>query len=450
MAVAVGARCELCAIIFISVSLMDGAISSTFASAFFNPNGSASAASVSAAGQTAEAEDASTIFYNAAGMALLDRPEALVASGLIFPSTSFSNRGTSDALGETILGPTATNAQLSMVPSIFVTTPIDDRLHIGLGIFMPFGQSNKYDDNWVGRYQVQTASLRTIDIDPAIAYRATNWLSLGAGLDIQYAHLVRKNAIDFGSLCVLTLGPITCPVIGLLPQRADGRLVTDLSDWNVGYNLGLLLTPTDATRIGVSYRSAVQHSFSGTARFDVPAAAEPLTAGGLLFQNTNARSSLTFPDVVAVGMSQRIDDRLTALIDIDYTLWSHVKQLTLAFSNPAQPTQTQPLDWHNSLRVAVGGTYRITDSTEIRSGVSYDQSPISNAFRTADLPDADNITISVGITERLADRIWVSASYSYGHAMDAPLNVAMRGAGTLVGTSHTSSNVVGLQARFQF
>jgi long-chain fatty acid transport protein len=434
----------------LAVILTLGFTSAVSAGGFLDQTQSAGAASVSTAGETAIAEDAATVYYNAAGMTLLDRPEVLNALGIVIPSSSFGNGGTTDLLGGPIHGSVGIKDQIFGAPSLFMTAPLDDRVHVGLGIFVPFGQINKYDENWVGRYQLQSISLKTIDIDPVISYRVTDTLSMGGGLDVQYAHLVRKNAIDFGSLCFVIVGPGTCPGLGLLPQGADGRLTADASDWSLGYNLSALYHPTDTTHIGFNYRSAVRHDFSGVARFDVPAAAGPLTSGGVLFQNTSAKSTVTFPDVISLGISQRINDRLTALLDVDGTLWSRVKQLTLRFGNPLQPTQSFPLNWHDSIRFAVGGIYHLDGNTDLRAGFSFDQSPIPDAFRSADLPDSDRATLSIGVMHRINNRVSTTISYSYDHYAAAPVNVSTPAAGALIGTFHRSSSAIGLQTRMTF
>ena len=414
------------------------------------PNASLSrsiASSLSSA--NTDAAPGGTVRPAAAGMTLLNQREVVNAVGIVFPSTSFRNGGTTDAVGNPIAGSSVTNPQPFVLPSLFATSPVSDIVHIGLGIFGPDGQATKYADNWVGRYQLQHVALKTIDIDPAIAIRVTDTLSVGGGLDIQYAHLARANAIDFGSLCFGVLGPGTCTGLGLLPQRADGRLSIDLSTWAVGYNLGILFHPSDATHVGLSYRSSVQHDFSGVARFNVPTSAVPLTAGGL-FGNTNAQSRLTTPDVIALGLSQRIDDRWTALLDVDWTLASRVKQLSLTFANPAQPSLSQPLNLHDSIRIAIGGTYRLSSDTELRAGIAYDQSPVPSTFRSADLPNSDAILIGVGITQQIRDSLRVTASYSREQYVSASLHVSAPGAGTLVGTVHQHSDAIGLQARVVF
>jgi long-chain fatty acid transport protein len=413
---------------------------------FLNDIQSAGAASVSTAGQTAIAEDASTVYYNPAGMALFNRPEILLSPPVVSLSNRFENGGTTGALGEPARGSGGNKDEVFSLPTLFATAPLSDRFSVGLGLFIPFGQVNEYSDNWVGRYQLQSISLKTFDIDPAIAYRVSDTLSVGAGIDIQYAHLVRKNAIDFGALCFIAIGPAICPGLALLPESADGEFTADVKDWNIGFNFSALYNVGNSTHIGFNYRSAIRHNFSGDAKFEVPVAAGPLRSGGL-FQDTRVQAMVTFPEVIALGLSQKIDDRLTLLVDVDWTGWSRLKQITLNFGNPVQPVQSLLLNWHDSTRFALGGIYHFDDNTDLRAGFSYDQSAVSDAFRSADLPDSDAMMYSAGLMHRFDDRFSMTVSYSYGHHAAAPVNLLMPGAGTLVGTFHRSSNAVGLDAR---
>ncbi len=418
------------------------------AGGFLNQIQSAGAASVSTAGETAVAEDAPTIYYNAAGMTSLKRAEISFTMPIIFLSGKFQNGGTTAGLGDPARGSSGNKEQNFPIPSLFATVPLSDRITAGLGVFVPFGQSNTYPDDWVGRYQLQRISLKTVDIDPAIAYRVTDSLSVGGGIDIQYAHIVRNNALDLGALCIVTVGPAPCSGLGLGPQGADGRQRVAAANWALGFNIGLLYALDDATQVGLSYRSAVRHNFSGMATFQVPPAAAPLTAGGL-FQNTALHSPMTFPEVVAAGISHKLNDRLIILADLDWTGWHRLGQLRLDFANLAQPDQTLTLNWSDTVRFAVGGVYQLTENVSLRAGLSWDETPTSNAFRSAELPDADEIMVSAGLGYRLNSRFSMIFSYSYGDYAEAPVNLSLFGAGTLAGTFRRSSNAFAVQARLE-
>lgn len=203
---------------------------------------------------------------------------------------------------------------------------------------------------------------------------------------------------------------------------------------------------SDTTSVGLNYRSAVRHSFSGTAAFQIPAAATPLTAGGL-FQDTSIHSQMSLPEVVAAGISHKVTERLTILADIDWTGWHRLRQFHLDFANPAQPDQTLILKWHDTVRFAVGGIYDLTNKIGLRTGISWDQAPTSNTYRGAELPDADEIIGSAGVSYHFDSGFSAIVSYSYGSYASAPVNLSLFGAGTLAGTFRRSSNAFALQLR---
>jgi long-chain fatty acid transport protein len=432
-----------------AAAFLTSSVCAARAGAFLDAIQSASSASVSTAGQTAVAEDGSTVYYNPAGMSLLERPELLLAAGLVVMSNSFDNHGTLDALGNPVRGGEGKKDEVFPVPIIFATLPLSGGFTACVGIFSPFGQSNAYLDDWVGRYQLRRISLKTAEIDPAMAYRLDDKFAVGVGLDIQYAHLVRQNALDFGSLCFAAISPGVCQISGLTPQAADGTLAIAAHNWNVGFNLGAIYDLTGSTRIGISYRSTVGHDLSGHAAFQVPANAAPLTQGGL-FQNTGLNSKITFPFQVNFGLSQVLDRRFTLLADIGLTGWSSVKSQTLHFANPIQPDQTLMLNWKDSVRVALGGIYHLSDNTDIRTGLSYDQTPVSTEFRSADLPDSDEYMTSAGIMERFDKGFFATIAYSYGYFTLAPADLSLAGAGTLRGTFHRRISAISVQGRMEF
>jgi long-chain fatty acid transport protein len=119
---------------------------------FLNNIQSAGAASVSTAGETAIAEDATTVYYNPAGMTSLNRPEILLSAPIISLSNSFVDGGTRAALGEPAHGSGGNKDEVFPLPSLFAMAPLSNRFSVGLGVFIPFGQVNEYADKWVGRY----------------------------------------------------------------------------------------------------------------------------------------------------------------------------------------------------------------------------------------------------------------------------------------------------------
>jgi long-chain fatty acid transport protein len=171
---------------------------------------------------------------------------------------------------------------LGSVPSMYISHELLQRVWVGLGVDAPFGLRTDWDPGWVGRYQAVVSDLKSVNVNPSLAVRVLEGLSLGAGFDAQYTHVKLTNFLDLGSLCVIQLGvpPAACGAVGLPPQGADAfvKLVGD--SWGFGWNVGAMWEPRPGTRVGLTYRSRIQHEIDGDADFTVPQGAGARQADG--------------------------------------------------------------------------------------------------------------------------------------------------------------------------
>jgi long-chain fatty acid transport protein len=269
------------------------------------------------AGAAATAEDPTTIFFNPAGLTRLDGISTSSAVYGIFPAARFKNEGSTIFNGFPLIGNNGGDAGVdALLPNFYAAVSLSDRLKLGLGVNAPFALATYYKNGWVGRYQGIESRLSTLNISPVIAYKLTNNLSVGGGVDIQYASAVLSNAIDFG-LIGFAAGLRT------RPQTADGFVKIAGQDWSVGYNLALLYEPTPTTRVGLTYRSRVNHTLKGVADFTVPAVAAPLTARGR-FRDTDATAELKLPDSLSLAIRQEVSPKVALLADVTWTNWSRV------------------------------------------------------------------------------------------------------------------------------
>src|SRR5579864_7101212 len=202
---------------------------------------SVSGLGVAYAGGAAQAEDASTLFFNPAGIVWLDQGEAQLGAHGILPSSIFTNQGSRYNLpgtpfnGLPISGGNDGDAGVDHVlPNLYLTEPILRNsqfgdLTLGIGVTVPFGLETDYSPGWVGRYQALRTKLTTFDIQPTIAYRIWDRLSFGAGLDIQYVSARLTQAIDFG----LAAQPPLANFFAVLPPIVRGP--TELAYLNAGF-----------------------------------------------------------------------------------------------------------------------------------------------------------------------------------------------------------------------
>lgn len=397
------------------------------------------------AGSAAGSRDASTAWFNPAAMTLVCPDTVTVATSLIMPSGHYRDEGSTNALGGPLGGDTDVRTGVSaFLPNLYFVHAIGERARIGLTLTSPFGLSNDYPDDWVGRYHATKSSMSSVDIGLAAAYRVDHRWSVGAGVDVQYLEARLDNAIDFGLIGLQALGPAGAAAVGLAPGQDDGSVSVRGSDWSAGWNAGVLFEPCAETRIGLTWRSSVEHRLEGRADFDVPADAAPLLAGGA-FQDTGVRSKIELPETLSLGFTRDFGRRWTLLAGVEWTRWSRFEELRMRFDNPNQSDSVQPERWEDAWRFALGLQFRPDDRWTLRAGAAFDQSPVPSDTRTPRLPDADRLWTAVGVSCRVAGGVSVDLSWLHEFVEDAKIrqtDFPVRG--NLLGTTESSVDYLSL------
>jgi long-chain fatty acid transport protein len=332
-------------------------------------------------GGAAGAEDATTVFYNPAGMTRLNNNQLIIGGHVIIPTVEFNNEGSTHVSGAPLTGDDGGDAGVTkVVPNFYYTRKLSDRFVIGLGINAPFGLATEYDDDWVGRYHAIESDLLSVNINPSFAYKVTDKLSIGAGVSAQYIDVKLTNAVDFGTIGFFAGAP------GLLPQANDGSVELEGNSWGFGFNVGLLYEFTKNTRLGVAYRSAIDQDVDGEADFkNVPAALRPT------FKDDDVSADMTFPDSLSVSFFHQFNPQWAVMADFTWTDWRHFKELVVEFDDALPPSVTTE-NWQDSYRTSVGVTYTPDSSWIFRAGTAYDTSAVEDKqHRTPRIPDSDRI-----------------------------------------------------------
>jgi len=304
----------------------------------------------------------------------------------------------------------------------------------------PFGLQTQYQSDWVGRYQAIRSDIATININPNIAYRVSDWLSVGGGPAIQHAGAEFTNAIN--STTVVHLANPSLPAGLTLP---DGLAKVTGDSWSVGYTLGALVEISPGTRLGASYRSQVGHRIEGTAAFTVPA---PLAASPQ-FQNTPARADLKTPDVVSLAGSHQISPQLILLAEVQWTNWSVVKNLRVERADGSALTD-QPEQWHGTWFASIGASYRPDPNWTLRGGFAFDPTPVRNQFRTARLPDADRYWLAAGLGYEWTPDLRFDAAFVHIFTGSAPISEISQTGDLLAGRYSGHIDIVSLSATLRF
>ncbi|MBI3188110.1 MAG: outer membrane protein transport protein [Gammaproteobacteria bacterium] len=422
----------------VSLALLSAAASTqTYASGFALIENSASGMGNAFAGAAAIAEDASTIWFNPAGMTKISGTTMVIAGHFISPTADFTNNGSSPA---PVLGTTnADGGQSASVANFYYTTQLNDDVTFGLGINAPFGLETSYDEQWIGRYTATKSEMLTININPALAFKVSDKLSLGVGFNWQYIDATLANKLDAGAICqglaanfapALTSGECTAAV-GFGDANSGQSLSGDDTSW--GMNIGLLYDLSSSSRLGIAYRSGVNHDLEGRVDFtmdtsfmtalDTELASTPYAAYAALFDDSDITAHLELPDTLALSYVHILDSSLTLLADVTWTNWSKFQELKIKYANPVQSDSVIPEKWGNSYRFALGANYKASDSMMYRVGVALDQTPIqADTDRTPRIPDNDRKWLSVGLAYNIDSSSSIDIGYSHLFVDDTTIN----------------------------
>jgi len=391
------------------------------------------------AGAAATASSVDTLYFNPAGMTHLPGTRAGAAVHLIEPDTEFNNEGTTYVTGAPIQGGDGGDAgDLAAVPHFYLTHQLDNKTWLGLAVNAPFGLTTEYDSDWVGRYHAIKSEVKTVNINPSIAYRVNEQLSVALGVSAMYLDGEFTNAVDFGLFG------------GGAPGSADGKSKITADDWAWGGNVGLLFEPSADTRIGIHYRSEVKQKLEGDAKFSsVPA---PLQS---TFSKTDVKADADLPATVSVSGFHQLNRAWAIVGDYTWTGWSSIPELRFEFDS-GLPDGVTTFDWKDTSRVALGTIYTPDGSDwTYRLGAAYDESPIRGASsRSARLPDTDRIWLTVGAGFNPSEDLRVDFGYAHLFMNDAKISKTATGEdttrGALNGSYDASVDILSIEAQYTF
>jgi long-chain fatty acid transport protein len=390
------------------------------------------------AGSAAVAENASTIFFNPAGMTQLKEREFSAGLAVIAPSFKFSNNGSNVGLLANA-GNGSDAGSLAAVPNAYVSWALNKDLYVGVGLSVPFGMKTDYGDSWVGAAQAKSFSVETMNLNPSIAYRVNDAVSVGAGVSYQHLDAKYKRTAAVGSTTP-GLGPI------LAASEVTATLASDAWGWNVGG----LFTLSPATKLGVSYRSTVSHDTTGNINVTGPSA--PVNAS----QSSGAKASLKLPAMAILSATHQLDNKWQLLGDVSWTGWSSIPKLDLVRTSGASTGATaQTLDtaFQDTWRVAVGANYQYRPDLKLKFGLAYDQTPVKGeSTRLVSLPDSDRTQISTGAQWALASGSTLDLGVAYLMFANTTINNNQMAAGRGLVKGDYSGNVwlLGVQYSMPF
>lgn len=367
-------------------------------------------------------DDLSAVHYNPAGMTLLEGTR--FQAGGVWIGINADYKGKSgDSENGRLKG--------QMIPAGYVTHQVNDQIWLGFGMTVPYGMGTEYSRDWEGRDRGTSAKIYTFDMNPNIAWKVSEYISVGAGVSVQYA----KAKLGMGMKTPASLNKFG------LGEKDIAHAKVEADSWDWGYNLGIMISPTDTLRFGLAYRSAIEHEAEGDVKLSnfsseisqlLGEGLTSLLAGGYTMGTS---ATLETPDTVMLTGTWEATDKLRLSGLIRWANWSNFDELTLnndlssgvasalesqlgqsiggiigqdnggSVLGPAiagqlvdgMKTTTLENKWKDTWLFSIGADYRINDAFTVRGGVAYETSPIDHQeTRMAVIPDTDRVWLSLG------------------------------------------------------
>ena len=377
------------------------AASAAHAAGFMLTEQSAGALGRAYAGVGVDGTDLSGVYYNPATMTL--HPGTQIQAGFVAVGLDLAFEGTGPNSDVSENGQYNTQA----IPHGYISHQISDSMWVGLAMTVPFGMGTEYDDDWRFANRGISAEVLTFDFNPNVAWKVSDKLSLGAGMSIQYASADLKMQENARVASI------------------DGEV--DADSWAWGFNVGLMWSPLENLRFGLSYRSRINHNADGDFTFDnfkdltngqignMGEDAQRIwgTLSYLNGQTLDATATLSTPAWAMATAAWDVNELLSLYATFRWTDWSSFDTLDIDYTVGTKPVTNK---WEDTYLFSVGADLRFTNWWTFRAGIGYESSPVDDpSYRTSIIPDADRWWFALGSSFQATDNMQIDVSAAWLH-----------------------------------
>ncbi|KMZ21903.1 membrane protein [Haemophilus influenzae] len=412
------------------------------------------------AGEAAIADNASVVATNPALMSLFKT--AQFSTGGVYIDSRINMNGDVEAsikattMGRTKYGSASARNVVpgAFVPNLYFVAPVNDKFALGAGMNVNFGLKSEYDDSYDAGIFGGKTDLSAINLNLSGAYRVTEGLSLGLGVNAVYAKAqVERNAgIIADSIqdsqiqeALKAVDPQTKLHNYLTSKDKSVVSLQDRAAWGFGWNAGVMYQFNEANRIGLAYHSKVDIDF--TDRTASSLGKKDIVAG------KTGNLTFTLPDYLELSGFHQLTDKLAVHYSYKYTHWSRLTKLHASYEN-GEKAFDKELQYSNNSRVALGASYNLYEKLTLRAGIAYDQAA-SRHHRSAAIPDTDRTWYSLGATYKFTPNLSADLGYAYLKGKKVHFKEVQQAAGghiitTANYTSQAHANLYGLNLNYSF
>lgn len=412
------------------------------------------------AGTASDIADASTVYFNPAGMARLEGSQLTLGANAVFTEAEFLNEGSNYTFNDNTIPVSGSGKtdETGFIPNAYWVMPLSEQFTLGLGAGGPFGLASDFGETWPGRYSATFSELEVMNFNVTTAWAPNDQISFGLGINYQRIDVTLQSQFD--------------STLGISPDPStDSHASIEGDDDDFVLDASFLWTPTRDTSVGLIWRQGGSFTLSGSANFDynavcapgagLPTGAPPapttgtLCAGALSTREGSVAAGADLPDTVTLSVSQRLNDAWTLHADIAQTRWSSIQTIGVDNVDTGENVTELDLRYDDTLRFAVGASFEFSETITWRFGVAQDEAPQTDPeYVSPRIPDGDRTWLATGANFQLSDTLSLDVSYAHLMVDDARVSkqepTAVGGSYTLEGRFDSSVNILGAQLNWHF
>ncbi len=330
-------------------------------------------------GNIAFIDDLSAMKHNPANLTEQKKPAVLGGVGIIYLSREYTAPdGKSDKQPHHWI----------LMPHLFAATPIGSQTNIvfGIGLSVSQGLATSWSKEGPLRYHAPySAENQAFDINPTLAVKLTETLSVGIGINFLQAELGMRQFY---------------PWVLITPGLPDGQMRFDAKGHGWGGNVAVTWDVTSRQRLALVYKMPIKVKYHG----DFKISNFPNPAPANLPSGTSSRSDfhtgIKYPGSVALGYGIQLSETLQLGIDFRWAECSSVDTLPVDIeqNNALLPADQRDirLDWKDTWDIGFGIDWKATSKWNLRAGYAFYERPTKNKTWFPLLTEYDRHTFSLG------------------------------------------------------
>jgi long-chain fatty acid transport protein len=346
----------------------------------------------------ARANDAGTAFSNPAGMTRFNEPEKLAGATLVYIDAGFSTNGDNTADGKS----GSVNKHILPMGSFSYVRPVSDKLRLGVSAHNYYGLAFDMPDDWVGRYSTVQIALVAPQVQPAVAYKVNDWLSVGAGAALTLGYLRDKMRVE-----------------SIPPGGPDGKLRIEDTDIAVQYNLSIMLQPWQHTRIGFRYLTETDLKFKDSP--DISGVDLPID-----FPKEKLELGIKMPRAIDAAIHHQWTDKLAVLGSVGWEEFSRFGKVQVGLESTGTST-TLDADFRDVWTFGVGAEYQYKPDLELTAGASFASSYSSDRTRSISVPLGTQYRYGIGFKHTRSDKRIVGGGLTWLWGGNLPIKETSAG-----------------------